>query len=390
LLQTILDNSLVNIYAAKAVRHSTTGQVLDFQIYFYNTAFLKQVRLTQDQLEKGTLRSLFPVLEQSGFLARYKAVVETGEPFVGEQEYAGPNGHFWYQTTVKKYNDGIVVNFVGITDLKQTQLQVEQLNTQLQRSNQSLEQFATIASHDLQEPLRKIIMFGDLLQDRHGPTLPEDARGLLKRMQVSADRMRLLIHDVLTYAQLTKEGTALRQLVDLNRLVAEVLDDLELVVTEKQAIIEAGDLPVLSGHALQLRQVFQNLLSNALKFAKPGRQPHITVQSERLDGTALPIDILNRLPPEADQSATAGRQYYAIRVADNGIGFAAQYGEQIFDAFERLHGTSSAYSGTGIGLAIVRQVANNHDGAVVAQGVEGEGATITLYLPVNPILVKLS
>jgi signal transduction histidine kinase len=508
LLLTILDNSLVNIYAAKALRDPTTGLLLDFQIYFYNASFLKQVRLSPDQIDTGTLRTLFPALEQSGFLVCYKGVVETGEPYVGEQEYDGPNGHFWYQTTVKKYDDGIVVNFVDITDskwtkqviqqtnntlqavldatltavstyepvrdkagrivdfrfllsnqaalsmlsvdelygktlcemnpplrssdaldqyitvaqtgrpvtmerfargrwfiisvvpfgeqglltssiditdLKQAQLQVEQLNTQLQRSNQSLDQFATIASHDLQEPLRKISTFADILRNQHGSSLPEEVTDLLKRIQSAAGRMRTLIRDVLTYAQLTKVGTLADQPVDLNQLMGDILEDLELVVTEKGAVIEADHLPTLTGNSLQLRQVFQNLLSNALKFTKPGCQPHISIRTELLDQAALPSGVLNDLLTGADQSAASGHQYYVIQVADNGIGFAARHTERIFGAFERLHNNTSAYSGTGIGLAIVRQVMENHNGTVVAQGVEGEGATFTLYLPVIPL-----
>ena len=508
LLRTVLDNSLVNIYAARAVRDPVTQRVVDFQIYFCNPAFLKRVRLSQDQIGSATLGSLFPVLQHSGFLSRYKQVVETGQPFVGEQEYPGSNGHFWYQTMVSKHHDGIVVNFVDITpskwteqavqqtndmlqavldatltavstyepvrdeagrivdfrfllsnqaahsmlsvdelqgktlcemnpplrnsnalnqyiavaqtgqpvtmerfargrwfiisvvpfgqaglltssiditDLKQAQLQVEQLNTHLQRSNRSLNQFATIASHDLQEPLRKISMLADVLRNQHSSALPEPAQDLLKRMQSATSRMRMLIHDVLTYARLTQEGTTQHQPVALNRLLEEVLDDLELVVTEKRAIIQIGDLPILSGNAFQLRQLFENLLSNALKFTKADRPPHITVHSELLEGADLPTVVVNRLPSEADPSTATNRLYYVIRVADNGIGFAAHHQERIFGAFERLHSTTSGYSGTGIGLAIVRQVAESHQGVVIAHSVEGEGATFSLYLPAHPV-----
>lgn len=510
LFLSILDNSLTSIYAAKAIRDPDTDQLIDFQIYFANSAFLQRVHLAEDIVQTATLRRLFPVLEQTGFLDQYKAVVETGRPFTGEQEYPGPNGHFWYQTTVKKHEDGIIVNFVDvtsqvqtrqqlihqqaqleqnelrlqqqtdllqsvlnatltavstyepvrneaghivdfrfllsnqaaltmlsaeeltgktlcemnpplrnsdalaqyvtvaqtgqpvtmerqargrwflisvvrfgedglltssidITDLKLAQLQIEQLNTQLQRSNQSLDQFAFVASHDLQEPLRKIRTFGDLLLDQYTDTLPADARDLLRRMQSASERMSVLIRDLLTYSRLSKGRQTARQSLDLNGLVNEVLEDLELAIQDKNALIDVGSLPTLIGDPLQLRQVFQNLLSNALKFTKPGHQPQIQVTCRLIPA----YEVLMNLPKPKAPSG----QYYLVTVADNGIGFAEQYGEKIFGAFERLHSKNSLYGGTGIGLAIVRQVMENHQGAVTAQGREDEGATFTLYFP---------
>jgi|GEM_PF-673612 len=248
--------------------------------------------------------------------------------------------------------------------------ELEEANGLLVRSNDNLQTFAYVASHDLQEPLRKIQQFGDLLQTQYGPHLGDGA-AYLTRMQSAAGRMSTLIKDLLSFSRIaTRRDTSAP--VDLNDVVASVLVTLELVVADRGAHVTIGALPTIFGNASQLNQLFQNLLSNALKFHRPGVRPLISI-------TAAPVPKTD-LPPEV-KPARASRQYYRIDVADNGIGFEEKYLDRIFQVFQRLHGRNQ-YAGTGIGLAICEKVVTNHGGAITATSQPGQGATFSIYLPV--------
>jgi signal transduction histidine kinase len=185
--------------------------------------------------------------------------------------------------------------------------------------------------------------------------------------------MQALIRDLLAYSRLSQHKTINRQTVNLNQLINEVLIDLEVAVEDSRALLTIGELPTLPGDPSQLRQVFQNLLSNALKFTEPGKTPHITLSSHPIQWTDIPEDVIFAHKPK--------QTYWQITVADNGIGFKETYRERIFGAFERLHSKSSPYTGTGIGLAIAKRVVENHGGAISAQSSPGLGATFYLYLP---------
>lgn len=243
---------------------------------------------------------------------------------------------------------------------------------ELQRSNESLSMFASMASHDLQEPLRKIQQFGDLLLGQHGTQLGESGCDLVTRMQAASVRMSALIRDLLDYARLSRQAQPF-QPVDLNPLVEGVLGALEMVVVETGALIEVGPLATLPGDATQLAQLFQNLISNAIKFAKPGQMPQIRLRSEPRSRQQL---------PEGFRSWAADQQYCLILVSDEGIGFAPSQAERIFGAFQRLHGKSQ-YPGTGIGLAIVKKVVEQHKGFIEAESSPGQGATFLVYLPLG-------
>lgn len=380
LVNSVLNATLTAVATYEPVRDET-GTIIDFRYTLANQASLDMLGLTPEVLYTKTLCGLTasadrPLLGGRDAFDRYVTVVQTGESVTMERQILGR----WYLVSAVRFNtDGLLTSSIDITEIKQAREQLAQINTQLQRSNESLDQFASVASHDLQEPLRKIISFGDLLADQYGSELG-DGVVLLQRMQSAATRMQILIRDLLAYARLSKgagpaPGQAAHQLINLNELVGDVLGDLEVAVTEKGAVVEVGELPTLAGDALQLRQVFQNLLSNALKFTQPGRTPRITFRCETMSGQEVPAGLIG---PAGNPKA-----YYAITVADNGIGFSDKYRERIFGAFERLHGKNSTYGGSGIGLAIVRRVMDNHNGAVTAQSVEGEGATFTLYLPTS-------
>jgi signal transduction histidine kinase len=232
---------------------------------------------------------------------------------------------------------------------------------EVQRSNSELEQFASVAAHDLQEPLRKIRMYGERLGGRS--ELGDESRADVARMDAAALRLQHLIDDLLDLARVNSRGRELVP-VALDAVAAEALSDLDARLNEVGARVEIGELPTILGDPAQIRRVLQNLLSNALKFHREEVPLRIRVSSELLgDGRC------------------------AIIVEDNGIGFEDQYAERIFGAFQRLHGRA-AYDGTGIGLSIARKIAWRHDGDITASGVPGEGATFRLTLPLAPALAE--
>jgi PAS domain S-box-containing protein len=241
----------------------------------------------------------------------------------------------------------------------------------LKRSNQNLQQFAYIASHDLQEPLRKIQSFGDLLKNRYSKELGEGVNYLL-RMQKSAGRMSVLIQDLLNFSRISTRQEASTP-VHLGDVVKAVKKDLDLMITESGAQIVSENLPTVSGDKTQLNQLFQNLLSNAVKFRRADTSPLISVNSQ-----IIPFDEL----PAKVKPARISEAYYRIDVSDNGIGFDELYLDRIFQVFQRLHGISE-YPGTGIGLAICEKVAANHGGAITARSIPMSGSTFSLYIPVN-------
>jgi signal transduction histidine kinase len=243
-------------------------------------------------------------------------------------------------------------------------------NQLVNRSNQNLEQFAFVASHDLQEPLRKVQQFGDLLRAQYATELGEGLDYLV-RMQAAAGRMSGLIKDLLTYSRLATTPDTLVP-VSLGGIVEAVLSDLEVAIGEAGAVVQVDILPTVLGDGSQLRQLFQNLLGNALKFRRVGTPPVIGVRAHALAFSQLPPSIH---PPQAAPA------YHRIEVVDNGIGFDEQYAERIFEVFQRLHGKNE-YAGSGIGLAICQRVVANHGGSIRATSTPGEGTRFTLYLPV--------
>jgi light-regulated signal transduction histidine kinase (bacteriophytochrome) len=241
----------------------------------------------------------------------------------------------------------------------------------LQRSNQNLEQFAYVASHDLQEPLRKIQGFGDLLKSQYGDQLGEGI-DYLNRMQSAASRMSILINDLLTFSRISIQ-TDTNDSVALSAVVEKVLADLELVIEESRAEVHVEALPTILGNAAQLSQLFQNLLSNALKFHQVDKSPVIEITSFTVEAAEL--------PPNLKPNRVA-RQYYQINVKDNGVGFDEKYLDRIFKVFQRLYGRNE-FAGTGIGLAICEKVVANHGGMITASSQPGQGATFSVYLPIQ-------
>jgi signal transduction histidine kinase len=239
--------------------------------------------------------------------------------------------------------------------------EIERINRELARSNRELESFASVASHDLQEPLRKISAFGDRLASHCGESLDPKSRDYLERMQSAAARMQTLIHDLLAYSRVTTRGQPFVP-VPLEDVAREVLADLELRIEKTGARVELRNLPTIEADPLQMRQLFQNLLSNALKFQRPEAPPEIQVEAR-----------LN--PPEAPG-------FCQLKVEDNGIGFEERYLDRLFKPFQRLH-SHTAYEGTGIGLAICEKIVQRHGGSITAKSALGQGARFLVLLPLH-------
>ncbi|GAA4433218.1 hypothetical protein GCM10023091_06420 [Ravibacter arvi] len=241
----------------------------------------------------------------------------------------------------------------------------------LNRSNNELEQFAYSASHDLQEPLRKIKSFSDRIEQKHAAGMSEESRTLLEKISSSAGRMQRLIHDLLAFSQLMRPQNS-REQVALNKTLREVQSNLSLAIAEKNATITSDDLPTVSAYPSQMVQLFQNLLENALKYTKPGLAPAIGVTHAVVKGS----EIGSCMP------AHKQLDFHCITITDNGIGFAEEFAEKVFALFQRLHGRDS-YEGTGIGLAICKRVVTNHNGYITARSIKGLGASFSFYLPVE-------
>ncbi len=252
--------------------------------------------------------------------------------------------------------------------LKTKNEELAESNEQLKHSNEELAQYAYVASHDLQEPLRKIRLFSGMLITKE--YLTEDIKVLIDKIGQSSERMSMLIRDLLEFSKLLKSDTLVRP-VDLQEVTVAVANDFELLLEEKKATLLIGKMPTLQAVALQMNQLFYNLLGNALKFDKPGRTLVVEVK-------AIPID--QEDVSKFISKPLAFAQYYHITIRDNGIGFELKYSEHIFEVFKRLHGRD-LYPGSGIGLAICRRIVVNHNGFLFAESVPGEGSVFHLILP---------
>lgn len=285
------------------------------------------------------------------------------------------NGKYVYQDNQPM----IVGTIMDITGEKKTAELLEQkveLRTQeLKAVNEQLKQFTYAASHDLQEPLRKISFFLDRLLINLGPSLDDGNKKIADRIQHTTGRMRSLIDDLLAYSN-TSLGVTRFSAVDLTNTIHNVLDDMEATIIEKEAHVKVGNLPTVKGDQRQLRQLFQNLISNALKYHKKDAAPKVYITSSAVKGEAAGITI-----PDEQK----GETFYLVEVIDEGIGFEAEDAARIFGLFQRLHGKAE-YDGTGVGLAIVQKVAENHSGYIWAESRSGVGATFKLLLPATPWL----
>jgi len=276
---------------------------------------------------------------------------------------------------------GAVLVFKDITERKRVAEALEQKAAELTRSNAELEQFAFVASHDLQEPLRKIQAFGDRLKSKCEGAVAPDARDYLERMQSAAARMRTLINDLLAFSRVIRSSEPFVP-VDLAAATKEVLGDLEVLIEKGGARVEVGELPTIEADPMQMRQLLLNLISNGLKFQPPGGAPIVKLQARIVDsGSAIDTGFLKRLSAKGGSGHTPG-QICELSVQDNGIGFDEKYTDRIFAVFQRLHGRNE-YEGTGVGLAVCRRITDRHHGTIIAHSKPGEGSTFIVTLPVT-------
>ena len=252
--------------------------------------------------------------------------------------------------------------------LTEYQNNLEAKNTELLKNNEELASFVYVASHDLQEPLRKIQTFATWLLESESGNLSEAGKENFGRMQAGAKRMQTLIEDLLTYSR-TNTGERKFEDVDLKVIAEAVVAEMQEEIREKKAIVKVGKMCPVHVIPFQFKQLFYNLISNSLKFSVPDKLPHIEIESETGTGKQFKIE---KLAPE--------KQYCHIRLSDDGIGFEQEYSDKIFNVFVRLHGQSE-YKGTGIGLSIVKKIVENHSGYIMATGHPDSGAVFDIYIP---------
>ncbi len=298
------------------------------------------------------------------FFVNMWRTISSGQIWADEIRNRAKDGsYYWVYTTIVPFLDesGRPHQYVSIrfeiTRMKNAEEQLKGYAQKLEMSNKELQDFASVAAHDLQEPLRKILTFSERLKTKSIHQLTEESQDYINRMVSAASRMRVLIDDLLAYSRITTKKQRF-VMVDLKQLVSEVISDLEVRIEQTGAKINVGDLPVISADPLQMRQMFQNLISNSLKFKKQD------------------------VPPVIDIKAITLNEHCEIRVKDNGIGFDVKYLDRIFTIFQRLHGRQE-YEGTGVGLAIVRRIIERHKGSVTAMSEPGIGAEFIVRLPIK-------
>lgn len=335
-----------------------------------NIAHLRALGVATQEEARGKTDFNFRAAEFAAkCMADDQQVLQTGEPLKNREEFTVlPDGEKRWTLATKvplRNADGKVVGLVGITrDITEHKEAAEKLAlyaARLEASNRDLQDFAYVASHDLQEPLRKIQAFGDRLKTKYNDALGEMGRDYLMRMSDAAARMQTLINDLLSFSRVTTKAQPFAP-VDLDKVLREVLSDLEVRIEQTHARVDAGKLGAIDADALQIRQLLQNLIGNALKFHKETEPPVIRVQSRHLNGDA---------PARLE-----------ISVADNGIGFDQKYADRIFGIFQRLHGRGQ-YEGSGVGLAICKKIVERHGGVIATESKLGEGATFIVTLPVK-------
>jgi PAS domain S-box-containing protein len=370
LLRTLIDNIPDCIYAK-----DTAGRKL-----LVNPADLKNLHYkTEAEVINKTDFDFFPKDMAEKFWADDQKVIQ-GEPVIDREEYvlSDAGEKHWLLTSKLPLRDqnGKIIGLVGIgrditerkhaeDSLRSSEAKLRQSTVQLERSNHELQDFAYVASHDLQEPLRKIVVFGERLKEKKIEDLGPEARDYLDRMQKAAARMQTLINDLLTFSRVTTKARPFTS-VNLAEVAADVVNDLEGRIEQVKGRVEVvGTLPVIDAEALQMRQLLQNLMGNALKFRRPEEPPVVKVEAEIISGPGT--------PPQ---------QLCKLMVSDNGIGFDEKYLDRIFNVFQRLH-TRNEYEGTGMGLAITKKIALYHGGEITAKSTPGHGSTFIVTLPVS-------
>ncbi len=351
----------------------------DLRVTAWNKKSEEVFRQSKQEVMGRHVQDVFPYIIGTERLADLQSVLQGGSVQYEPHELPLFGIHANLYLLPLKDHTGHVTGVLSIThdvsDVVQSAARLATLNQSLQEKNKQLASinaelasFSYVASHDLQEPLRKIQSFASRILTTEKDRLSEMGQDAFQRMQSASNRMQQLIDDLLTYSRTNTEASEFAT-ADLNQILREAEQEVSETMQEKQAVVDADPLPVAKVVVFQFRQLLANLLSNALKYQRPGVVPHIRITCKTVPGEDVP------------QADATGKYYFQIEVMDNGIGFEQQYAERIFELFQRLHGRSE-YKGTGIGLAICRKIMQNHQGYLLAEGRPGEGSTFTIYLPV--------
>lgn len=349
---------------------------------YVNQAVYDYSGLSYEEIKNyGWLQIIHPD-EREDNTKQWLRSIETGEDFIFQHRFKNKDGKYRWQLSravPQRDTEGNIQLWIGTsTDIHDNKLfeeeldkQVKERTAELEQKNKELEQFAYAASHDMQEPLRKIQTFTNLLSERNSAQIDEPGKNYLYKIGNSVTRMKTIIDDLLKYSYTTKED---QQFVttDLNAILNDIEEDLELVIQQKQATIIKNHLPAIHAVPSQMNQLFQNLMINALKFSKPDVPPKISIQVKTLSTDEL----------QERKTLHHHKNYVQIRFKDNGIGFPEQYSEHIFELFKRLHNKTD-YEGTGIGLSLCKKIVENHEGDIYATSKEGDGATFHVILPIT-------
>jgi PAS domain S-box-containing protein len=346
---------------------------------YFNQVFLNYSGLSLDQLGGMRWTSLVHPDDLERTVTLWQDAVAGRKPYVLEHRLKGAdNAYRWFLTRGVPLKDesGNNLKWYGTTtdiDMQKSNAEileqrVQERTMELEMRNKEMEQFTYAASHDMQEPLRKVSTFANILLDEHGSHLNAHAQRYLTKIDTSVKRMKCIIDDLLHYSHHARSDQGFAS-TDLNLLFDEIKADLDSVIEKKGAAIISEELPTIAGVPNQLRQLFYNLMANALKFSKNGIAPTIEIH-------ASPVTETSRL----DFSLNPNRKYVLINITDNGIGFDQRYAQQIFTIFQRLH-LKSEYEGTGIGLALCKKIVDNHKGHIWAESSVGNGSTFKVCLP---------
>lgn len=332
------------------------------KIIHVNDKFCQISKFSREELIGQNHRIINSGHHPKEFFVEMWKTISQGKYWEGEIKNRAKDGsYYWVNTTIAPFltEQGKPYQYVSIryeiTQRKEGEERLKVMVKRLEESNRALQDFASVAAHDLQEPLRKILAFGDRLKKNVGSSLSKEGQDYLERMLSSAGRMRKLIEDLLTYSRITSQGSPFKK-TDLNQVLNEVIQDLEVRIEQTGGQVSLGKLPTINADPSQMRQLFQNLIANALKF-------------HRTD-----------ISPVVDVTAKVQGQACVISVRDNGIGFDEKYLDRIFTIFQRLHGRQE-YEGTGVGLAVCRKIVERHGGEITAKSSPNGGAEFLITLP---------